>query len=57
MDSFRNAVKDRLQEEEEKVNEKYYRVQIGAFTSKSNAEGFLDKVKAAGFIDAFIIRE
>lgn len=53
MDSFRNAVKVRLQEEE-KEEKKYYKVQIGAFSSKSNAEALLNKVKAAGFTDAFI---
>ena len=53
MDSFRNAVKERLLEEE-KEEKKYYRVQIGAFSTKSNAEAFLNKVKAAGFTDAFI---
>lgn len=53
MDSFRNAVKVRLQEEE-KEEQKYYKVQIGAFSSKSNAEALLKKVKAAGFTDAFI---
>lgn len=53
MDSFRNAVKVRLQEEE-KEEQIYYKVQIGAFSSKSNAEALLKKVKAAGFTDAFI---
>lgn len=33
---------------------KYYRVQIGAYTVKSNAEAMLKKVKSAGFTDAFI---
>ncbi|MBP0982739.1 MAG: N-acetylmuramoyl-L-alanine amidase [Oscillospiraceae bacterium] len=31
-----------------------YRVQVGAFSSKSNAEAYMDKVKAAGF-GAFIV--
>lgn len=31
-----------------------YRVQVGAFTVKANAEAMLAKVKAAGFKDAFI---
>jgi hypothetical protein len=31
-----------------------YRVQVGAFTVKSNAEAMLKKIKAAGFDDAFI---
>lgn len=33
---------------------KLYRVQVGAFSNKSNAEAYLKKVKAAGFKDAFI---
>lgn len=31
-----------------------YRVQVGAFKVKANAEGFLKKVQAAGFPDAYI---
>lgn len=31
-----------------------YRVQVGAFKSKSNAEAYLEKIKSAGFPDAFI---
>ncbi len=34
-----------------------YRVQVGAFSSKANADAMLAKVKAAGFIDAFIKTE
>ena len=33
---------------------KYYRVQLGAFSVKANAEAVLKKVKIAGFTDAFI---
>ena len=33
---------------------KYYRVQIGAFTVKANADAMLKKAQAAGFKDAFI---
>jgi len=33
---------------------KYYRVQVGAFSSKANADAMLKKVKAAGFTGAFI---
>ena len=42
--------------EETKTAEKkkYYRVQVGAYTVKSNADAMLKKVKAAGFTDAFI---
>lgn len=31
-----------------------YRVQVGAFSMKANADAYLAKVKAAGFTDAFI---
>ena len=34
---------------------KIYRVQIGAFSQKSNAENCLEKAKSAGFTDTFIV--
>ena len=36
------------------AKKKYYRVQIGAFTVKANADAMLKKAQAAGFKDAFI---
>ncbi|MEN8494710.1 SPOR domain-containing protein, partial [Dehalococcoides sp. THU3] len=33
---------------------KLYRVQVGAFSIKANADAMLAKVKAAGFPDAYI---
>lgn len=36
---------------------KLYRVQVGSYSVKSNAEAMLAKVKAAGFTDAFIKTE
>lgn len=36
---------------------KLYRVQVGAYSKKENAEAMLKKVKAAGFTDAFIKEE
>jgi N-acetyl-anhydromuramyl-L-alanine amidase AmpD len=57
MDTFRADVKKLLSEEEksaEPVKKKYYRVQIGAYTVKANAEAELAKAKKAGFTDAFI---
>lgn len=36
-------------------SDKLYRVQIGAYAVKSNAEAQLAKAKAAGFADAFIV--
>lgn len=36
---------------------KLYRVQVGAFSSKANADAMLATVKAAGFVDAYIKTE
>ncbi len=38
----------------EQEKKKYYRVQIGAYSVKANAEAQLAKAKKAGFTDAFI---
>ena len=46
MDGFRKDVKSAM-------NPKYYRVQVGAFTNKRNAENLLIKLKHSGF-DGFI---
>ena len=57
MDTFRADVKKLLSEEvksAEPAKKKYYRVQIGAYTVKANAEAQLAKAKKAGFTDAFI---
>ena len=32
-----------------------YRIQVGAYSDKKNAENFLKKVKAAGFTNAIIV--
>lgn len=60
MDSFRKAVKAAMGGDSSKSetapdnsNSVLYRVQVGAYKDKKNAEAMLDKVKAAGF-DAFI---
>lgn len=54
MDTFRAEVKSGLVVAETAAPKKYYRVQLGAFSVKANADAFLRKVKAAGFTDAFI---
>lgn len=59
MDSFRSEVGKLLEASvstnaSTATNKKYYRVQLGAFSVKANAEALLSKVKAAGFTDAFI---
>jgi cell division septation protein DedD len=33
---------------------RFYRVQVGAFSKRENAQAMLDKLKAAGFKDAYI---
>ncbi|MDD2267976.1 MAG: N-acetylmuramoyl-L-alanine amidase [Eubacteriales bacterium] len=57
MDTFRADVKKLLfpastpaPDEKKKI----YRIQLGAFTVKANADNMLKKVKDAGFTDAFI---
>ena len=43
--------------EKEEPSGKIYRVQVGAYSVRENAEAMLKKVKAAGFQDAFIKAE
>ena len=57
MDTFRADVKAGLATAtpiEPTTPKKYYRVQIGAYSVKANADAMLAKIKAAGFTDAFI---
>ena len=58
MDTFRADVKAGLAAAETPATpttpKKYYRVQLGAFSVKANADALLKKVKAAGFSDAFV---
>ncbi|NCD04137.1 MAG: amidase [Clostridia bacterium] len=54
MDTFRADVKSGLTPVDQTTAQKYYRVQLGAFSVKANADAMLRKVKAAGFTDAFI---
>lgn len=53
MDTFRADVRKML-DESVSGTKKLYRVQIGAYSVRSNAETLLKKVKAAGFADAYI---
>ena len=60
MDTFRAEVKRLLTATSTPAPsepKKLYRVQIGAFSVKVNADAMLAKVKAAGFKDAFIKSE
>jgi hypothetical protein len=59
MDTFRADVKRLLTAPAPTPGEpnRLYRVQVGAYSVKANAEAMLAKVKAAGFTDAFIKTE
>ena len=51
--------KERAEEAREIYNKYYtenslYRVQVGAFRNRANAENMLNKLKTAGFVDAFV---
>ncbi|OIJ17349.1 N-acetylmuramoyl-L-alanine amidase [Anaerobacillus alkalilacustris] len=55
MDTFRAEVKKALASKQKpSPSQKYYRVQIGAYSIKANAEAQLARAKKAGFPDAFI---
>ncbi|HHU77821.1 MAG TPA: amidase [Clostridiales bacterium] len=57
MNTFRSDVLTLLNDSsipDEQDKRKYYRVQIGAYTIRANAEAQLAKAKKAGFTDAFI---
>jgi len=56
MDTFRGDVA-KLLTPKTPAPKKLYRVQVGAYNVKANAEVMLAKVKAAGFKDAFIKAE
>ena len=56
MDTFRADVKALLNAEEKDEPKTIYRVQVGAYSVRANAERQLEKVKAAGFTDAFITK-
>ena len=60
MDTFRTDVEKLLATTSttpSSASKKLYRVQIGAYSIKANADAMLAKVKAAGFKDAFIKTE
>src|SRR5574344_1108348 len=57
MDTFRADVKkglDSIKPDVVKPDDVLYRVQVGAFKNKANAQEYLKKIQAAGFKDAFI---
>jgi N-acetylmuramoyl-L-alanine amidase len=55
MDTFRADVKALLNPKPiSKPVGKLYRVQVGAYSVKANADTMLKKIKAAGFTDAYI---
>ena len=49
-------VNKRLSQEIPSQSEELYRVQVGAFKVKSNAENMLQKLKSQGYSDAFIVK-
>ena len=51
MDTFRADVKTLLE------GERLYRIQVGAFRSRANAETLLKRLKSAGFTDAYLKSE
>lgn len=53
MDTFRADVKELLAKQSTKT---LYRVQVGAYTVKANAEKQVERLKAAGFTGAFITK-
>jgi N-acetylmuramoyl-L-alanine amidase len=60
MDAFRTEVKRLLSATETPTPiepKKLYRVQVGAYSVKANADAMLKRIKAAGFKDAFIKTE
>lgn len=59
MDTFRADIKKLLTAPTPSTTppQKLFRVQVGAYSVKSNADAMLAKVKAAGFTDAFIKTE
>lgn len=56
MNQFRKDVKAAMGTSEKPVSSEgsYYKVQVGAFREKSNADKYLNKMKSLGFSDAFI---
>lgn len=57
MDTFRTDVGNLLAVSPPNEPKKLYRVQVGAYSIKANAETMLARIKAAGFSDAFIKSE
>lgn len=55
MDTFRKAVKNAMKADETK-SDVLYRVQVGAFSVKSNAINMQSKLKKSGYKDALIVK-
>ena len=51
--TFGISIKENISQSETDKKAKYY-VQVGAYSSKENAEKQLENAKSAGFTDAFI---
>ena len=44
-----------IENEEQDTAKPIYRVQVGAFRNRAYAEAYLDQIKEAGFLDAYIV--
>lgn len=53
-EAFKARVAGYLEKIQNPTGEKLYRVQVGAYRIRANAEGMLEKLRAAGFSDAYI---
>jgi N-acetylmuramoyl-L-alanine amidase len=49
-------IKDKVVEEEPKDEGVVYRVVVGSFKEKENADKMLEEVKSKGYKDAFIVK-
>lgn len=57
MDWFRTQVKSKMKKmTADDKTKTIYRVQVGAYANEANAKAFLEKVKKAGFTNAFITK-
>jgi N-acetylmuramoyl-L-alanine amidase len=55
MDTFRTDVKTALKKTQNSKKETVYRVQVGAFSIKENADRLAEELKQKGYKDAMVI--
>lgn len=56
-DYYNIEIKETEKPKDETISNNIYRVQVGAYKVKANAENQLKKLKAAGFKDAYIVTD